>query len=110
MARAVAQHADELVLTREDPWTESEEQIFSDLEKGLRDARIPWHRIVDRREALRYVLGMARPGDTVVVTGKGAEQGMAIGDTIVPWDEKAVILEFLGELRGKAQTTDAQTV
>ncbi len=95
MARAAAQLADELVLTREDPWTESEEQIFQDLEEGLRDAAIPWQRIVDRREAIKYCIGKAGRGDVVVVTGKGAELGMGVGKEVIPWNEREIVRELL---------------
>lgn len=104
MARVVAQYADELVLTREDPWTEPEEQIFSDLEQGLvppltrgGQEGFVWQRIVDRREAIRYCLQKAVSGDVVVVTGKGAETGMAIGNEVIPWNDKKVILELVRE-------------
>lgn len=95
MARIVAQYADELVLTREDPWTEREEQIFQDLEKGLHAVTIPWQRITDRREALQYCIGKAQKGDVVVVTGKGAERGMGVGKKIIPWNEREVVVELL---------------
>lgn len=98
MARVVADHADELVLTREDPWTEPEEQIFSDLEKGLQDTKTPWKRIVDRRDALEYLLKNANLGDVVVVTGKGAEEGMGVGKDVIPWNDRAVIEELLKTL------------
>lgn len=95
MAKAVADIADLLVITREDPWTESEEQIFQDLEKGLIPNSGNWRRIVDRRDALLYLLKEAKPGDTVVVTGKGAEEGMGIGHKIIPWNDKQIIKELL---------------
>ncbi len=98
MARVVAKYADELVLTREDPWTEPEEQIFSDLEAGLREMSVPWQRIVDRREALRYLLGKAASGDVVVVTGKGAEVGMGVGTKIIPWNDREEIEKILSFL------------
>jgi UDP-N-acetylmuramoyl-L-alanyl-D-glutamate--2,6-diaminopimelate ligase len=101
MAKVVARHADELVLAREDPWTESEEQIFDDLEKGLLDTAIKWKRIVDRKEAIRYCLEKADSDDIVVVTGKGAEVGMAIGKRVVPWSEREVIESELKRLAGK---------
>lgn len=94
MARVVAQYADELVITREDPWTESEEQIFSDLEKGLTATTIPWQRIVDRRDALNYFVARAQSGDVIVATGKGAETGMGIGKQVIPWNEAEIILEL----------------
>lgn len=94
MAAAVARYADEVVLTREDPWTEDEAQIFKDLEEGLQGSAVTWQRIVDRREALRYCIEKARAGDIVVATGKGAERGMGIGKKIVPWNEREIILEL----------------
>jgi UDP-N-acetylmuramoyl-L-alanyl-D-glutamate--2,6-diaminopimelate ligase len=151
MARAVAQYADELVLTREDPWTEDEAQIFSDLERGLEQnldktknaeskqrtnhpvsggtsldgggktqnsdnaailfpealddklvdrvklQQFSWQRITDRREAIKYCIEKAGSDDVVVVTGKGAETGMAIGKKILPWSDKQVIQELLRE-------------
>lgn len=100
MARTVRRHADTLVITREDPWTEDEEQIFQDLEAGLdsvEQGKI-WRRIIDRKQALQFLLKQARPGDIVVVTGKGAETGMGIGTKIVPYNERQVIEEILREL------------
>lgn len=114
MARVVAQYADELVLTREDPWTEPEEQIFQDLEKGLTTPsagladnpllrkegkkEVVWRRIPDRREALAYFIRKAQAGDVVVITGKGAERGMGIGKKVIPWHERSVIEELVKEL------------
>lgn len=100
MARTVAKYADLLVITREDPWTEDEDQIFSDLEQGL-DAQkkdSAWRRILDRKTALRFLLEQAKPGDVVVVTGKGAETGMGIGKNIVPYNERRVVEEILADL------------
>lgn len=95
MARAVATYTDYLVVTREDPWTEDEEQIFQDLEQGLTGVDISWDRIVDRKKAIAALLQRAQRGDAVVVTGKGAETGMGIGKKIVPYNEREVIEELL---------------
>lgn len=95
MAAAVKKYADELILTREDPWDESEEQIFADLEKGLSKDDHSWRRIVDRREAIAYALKAAKQGDAIVVTGKGAEVGMGIGKEVIPWHERSVIEELI---------------
>ncbi len=99
MARVVAKYADRIVVTREDPWTESEEQIFTDLEKGLENTTVVWERIVDRTEALRTLLQDAKSGDVVIATGKGAERGMGIGKDIIPWNEREVIEGILTDLR-----------
>jgi UDP-N-acetylmuramoyl-L-alanyl-D-glutamate--2,6-diaminopimelate ligase len=98
MARIVKEYSDFLAITREDPWTENEEQIFSDLEKGLKTDDPSWKRIVDRREALTYLISQAKAGDTVVVTGKGAETGMAVGHEIIPWNERKIVEEIIASL------------
>ncbi|HSX25275.1 MAG TPA: Mur ligase family protein [Candidatus Andersenbacteria bacterium] len=98
MARAVAKYADKIVVTREDPWTEPEEQIFQDLEKGLQDSPVSWQRIVDRKEALKSLLQEAKAGDVVVATGKGAERGMGIEKEVIPWNEREVIEGIMKEL------------
>lgn len=98
MARVVAKYADELIITREDPWTEREEQIFADLEAGLTNTTTPWRRVVDRRDALKYVISQAKAGDIVVATGKGAETGMGIGKKIVPWNEAEIIREIASNI------------
>jgi UDP-N-acetylmuramoyl-L-alanyl-D-glutamate--2,6-diaminopimelate ligase len=95
MARAAAQYADVLIITNEDPWDEPEEQIFNDLEAGLKDTKISWQRIKDRREALAWCVEQAQPGDVIVATGKGAERGMAFKDGIVPWNEREILTQLL---------------
>lgn len=100
MARAVAQYADTIVVTREDPWTENEEQIFQDLEQGLslQEQGKQWQRIVDRKEALQWLLQQAKAGDVVIATGKGAERGMGIGKEVIPWNEREIIEEIVKNL------------
>ena len=55
-------------------------------------------RILDRREAIGKALALAQAGDFVIVTGKGAEEIMAIGKERIPWKEKEVIKEELAKL------------
>jgi len=105
MARVVAKYASRIIVTREDPWTENEEQIFEDLEKGFPPialatggSRLIWQRIVDRKQAIKTLLSEARPGDVVILTGKGAETGMGIGKDIVPWNERGIVEGILKEL------------
>ncbi|OGY32078.1 MAG: hypothetical protein A3C02_03565 [Candidatus Andersenbacteria bacterium RIFCSPHIGHO2_02_FULL_45_11] len=107
MARAVAKYADRIIITREDPWTENEDQIFQDLESGLplltkeglgEVSRVQWQRIPDRRDAIATLIQDAKPGDIVIVTGKGAERGMGVGKNVIPWNEREVIEELLDEL------------
>lgn len=97
MAAAAAKYADELVITNEDPWDEAEEQIFTDLERGLVTTKTKWSRMPDRRQALKYCIARAQAGDIIVATGKGAERGMALKTGIVSWHERTIIDELLQE-------------
>ncbi|TSC63449.1 MAG: Uncharacterized protein G01um1014106_496 [Parcubacteria group bacterium Gr01-1014_106] len=61
-------------------------------------------RIRDRRLAIREALNRAKSGDVVLVTGKGAEETMALGDQRIPWNDRKVITEELMSLRGASAT------
>jgi UDP-N-acetylmuramoyl-L-alanyl-D-glutamate--2,6-diaminopimelate ligase len=54
-------------------------------------------RILDRREAIKKALRLAKPGDYMIVTGKGAEETMAVGNKRIPWNDKKVIQALLKE-------------
>jgi UDP-N-acetylmuramoyl-L-alanyl-D-glutamate--2,6-diaminopimelate ligase len=54
------------------------------------------HQIVDRREAIEFAIREARPGDAVVIAGKGHESTQTIGDTVVDFDDVLVAREIVG--------------
>ncbi len=55
--------------------------------------------IPDRREAIENAVGLARPGDLVLVAGKGHEKYQVIGDRVLPFDDVAVAREALVKRR-----------
>ena len=57
--------------------------------------KITW--IGDRRYAIAVALSLARPGDCVLVAGKGHESFQKIAGTIFPFDDRQVVRECLGE-------------
>ena len=74
--------SDILLVTSDNPRTESPEKIIDDIEEGLPgagDNTKPCLRITDRREAIRRAVGMAEQGDTVLIAGKGHEDYQIIG-------------------------------
>jgi UDP-N-acetylmuramoyl-L-alanyl-D-glutamate--2,6-diaminopimelate ligase len=52
----------------------------------------------DRGEAIRAALRQARPGDVVIVTGKGHEESMWFGTTEYPWSDHQAVADGLREL------------
>lgn len=59
-------------------------------------------RIRDRRLAIREAFRRAQPGDVVLVTGKGAEETMAVGSKRIPWNDRRVVAEELRALSERA--------
>jgi UDP-N-acetylmuramoyl-L-alanyl-D-glutamate--2,6-diaminopimelate ligase len=57
-------------------------------------------RIMDRREAIKKAIEMAKKGDIILVTGKGAEETMMIGDKMIAWNDRRVIEKILREIKG----------
>jgi len=98
MAEAVARFADLIVLTSDNPRTEDPERILDDLEAGLGGQ--PFERLADRERAIRRALELARPGDSVVLAGKGHETYQVVGAEKRPFDERAVVHAALDAPQG----------
>ena len=100
MGEVVARHADYCIVTNEDPYNEDPQKIIDEVFEGVskykKENMNAW-RILDRREAIKKALGMARAGDIVVITGKGAEETMAVGEKRIPWNDPKIIREVLQE-------------
>jgi UDP-N-acetylmuramoyl-L-alanyl-D-glutamate--2,6-diaminopimelate ligase len=100
MGEIVAKRADYCIVTNEDPYHEDPQniinEVFAGVSKYKKENENAW-RIIDRREAIKKALQLARPGDIVVVTGKGAEEIMAVGDKRIPWNDPKVIRKVLRE-------------
>jgi UDP-N-acetylmuramoyl-L-alanyl-D-glutamate--2,6-diaminopimelate ligase len=102
MGRAAGELADYVLLTNEDPRSEDPRAITDDIARGLAEAKrregVDFVRILDRREALRHAFGKAGEGDLVLLAGKGSEQSIVVGGEHIPWDERVVARELLGEM------------
>jgi UDP-N-acetylmuramoyl-L-alanyl-D-glutamate--2,6-diaminopimelate ligase len=100
LGEIAAKDADVVILTNEDPYTEDGEKIIDMIEPGVDRFKTKdknYFRIYDRRQAIAKALSIAEIGDIVLLTGKGAETAMAIGDKRIPWNERQTVLELLGE-------------
>jgi UDP-N-acetylmuramoyl-L-alanyl-D-glutamate--2,6-diaminopimelate ligase len=94
-------NADYIIVTNEDPYTEEPQQIIdsvaSGIELGNNNHKIDstYWKIFDRREAIAKAFSLAKEGDVVTITGKGAETTMLWGNEPRPWSDKQVVKEEL---------------
>lgn len=100
--KIAAQYCDEIILTNEDPYDENPLKIIEEIESGFSQIQnskfqIPkYEKILDRREAIRKALKLAKPNDIVIITGKGSEPWLCVakGEKI-SWDDREVVREEL---------------
>lgn len=107
MGRIGALGSDIAVLTSDNPRSEAPEAILEEVERGAREAGKGAGRIEtipDRREAIGAALEWARPGDTVVIAGKGHETDQELPGGTIPFDDRKVVRELLG-ITGNSETT-----
>jgi UDP-N-acetylmuramoyl-L-alanyl-D-glutamate--2,6-diaminopimelate ligase len=102
MGRAGAEYSDLTVITSDNPRSEDPAAIVAEVASGA-GGHGELEIVVDRREAIALALGHARPGDTVVIAGKGHEQGQEFEDgRKVPFDDREVAREELWKLGSPA--------
>ena len=98
MAKVSGELADFTIITSDNPRTEEPETIIKDVEAGIKGITDQYIVIVDRKEAIEYAVKMAKPGDIVVLAGKGHENYQIIGHEKFPFDEKQIVLDCLSRI------------
>ncbi len=96
MAAAAEARADELWLTSDNPRSENPDAIIDDMRAGL-TGRVPVRACADRRAAVAAAVAAARPGDTVLVAGKGHEDYQEIQGRRHPFSDRALVESLLRE-------------
>lgn len=92
MGRIASDLADLVIVTSDNPRTEKPEVIMKDILQGMEGTQYVVE--PDRRKAIRYALGCAQPGDTVVLAGKGHETYQEIGGVQYHLDEREEIAAY----------------
>ncbi|MBQ6190216.1 MAG: UDP-N-acetylmuramoyl-L-alanyl-D-glutamate--2,6-diaminopimelate ligase [Bacteroidaceae bacterium] len=97
MAQEAVRNSDRVIITSDNPRFEEPQDIINDMLAGLTDEeRRTVLTIVDRREAIRTACMMAKPGDVVLVAGKGHEDYQIIQGVKHHFDDHEVIRECFG--------------
>lgn len=96
MGMVAARLSDVVVITSDNPRSEDPARIIEEIERGIpagsqSSSRSPLiESVVDRASAIERAIGMAAPGDVVLVAGKGHEKYQQIGDRVLPFDDGEV--------------------
>jgi UDP-N-acetylmuramoyl-L-alanyl-D-glutamate--2,6-diaminopimelate ligase len=99
MGALAARGADFFAITMDDPGVEDPAAIAQQIAAGARSAGAAHFTVeLDRRAAIRLLFERARPGDAVLLAGKGHEQRMVVGDERRPWNDARAAAEVLAEL------------
>jgi UDP-N-acetylmuramoyl-L-alanyl-D-glutamate--2,6-diaminopimelate ligase len=89
MGRIAVEQSDLAIATSDNPRTENPNAIIDEIERGMGGR--PHLRIPDRLKAIHTALGEGRPGDTILLAGKGHETYQVIGTTKIDFDEREIV-------------------
>jgi UDP-N-acetylmuramoyl-L-alanyl-D-glutamate--2,6-diaminopimelate ligase len=100
MGRVAGRYADKILVTAVD-WYEDQEPvdlILENIAQGLQETEARDYRLIPvRQEAIRIAIQEARPGDIVLIAGKGHENKLNVGTKEIDWDEKEIIENAIKE-------------
>lgn len=102
MGEIAARLADVVVVTDDNPRSEDPAAIRAEVLAGaVGPAEV--EEIGDRRAAITAVIARARPGDVIVVAGKGHETGQEVAGVVHPFDDREVVRDVLREVPGSGR-------
>jgi UDP-N-acetylmuramoyl-L-alanyl-D-glutamate--2,6-diaminopimelate ligase len=107
MGAVAGRLSDVVIITSDNPRTEDPNRILEEVRRGLtaelrRDSAPQVLSLVDRRDAIAKAVELARPGDLVVIAGKGHEKYQVIGDRVLAFDDAVVAREALARRRSNS--------
>ena len=115
MGAVAARLSDLVIVTSDNPRSEDPEKIIEEIRRGIvmpadriapkGQKSTPSLAIVDRREAIERAVREAKPGDLLLIAGKGHEKYQTIGDRSVPFDDVEVARAALARRRSGSRVT-----
>ena len=91
LARAASEFADEIIITSDNARNEEPIKIAEAIATG---ASVPYKIILDRPKAVNYALNLLKPSDILVITGKGPEKFILIGDKKIPFNDAEAVIKW----------------
>ena len=96
LGKLAAKYCKEIIITNEDPYDEKPAEIINQVaETAGSDAQ----KVANRKEAIEKAIKLAKPGDTVIITGKGSEPWMCLENgKKIPWDDRQIARDSLEKI------------
>jgi UDP-N-acetylmuramyl-tripeptide synthetase len=101
MGRIAGDYSDLSIITSDNPRTEDPVAIIDEIEVGIKQAGSEYLAIPDRRDAIFEAIKRARPGDVVIIAGKGHENYQIIGNDKFDFDDRAVAREAIAAVANR---------
>jgi len=98
MGQAAGEGSDFVVATSDNPRSEDPGAILAEIEPGLQSTGVQYTIELDRAAAIRLALAAAKPGDVVLIAGKGHEKEQILAGRTIPFDDAEVALSILADL------------
>ena len=107
MGAVAGRLSDVILITSDNPRSEDPARIIEEIQRGItpdtrRDSSQRLLTVVDRLEAISTAIELARPGDLVLIAGKGHEKYQVMGTQVLPFDDVAVAREALSRRRSNS--------
>jgi UDP-N-acetylmuramoyl-L-alanyl-D-glutamate--2,6-diaminopimelate ligase len=98
VGKTCSELADIVVVANEDPYTEDPQHIIDEVWSGIDQSLCEAHQIFDRKEAISFLFNQAKPGDAILLAGKGSDTTMWVKEGKIPWNEREIAREILRSL------------
>jgi UDP-N-acetylmuramoyl-L-alanyl-D-glutamate--2,6-diaminopimelate ligase len=95
MGRVAAENSDVVIVTSDNPRNEDPLVIIQAIEVGLKEHDTPYEVVPDRREAINRAVSVAKPGDVVIIAGKGHETYQIVGENKYHFDDREIAADAL---------------
>ncbi len=103
LGELASKYCNEIIVTNEDPYDENPEEIIDQVIAGVSSSKLQVTRkIIDRKEAIKIALKLAKANDIVIITGKGSEPLMCLANgKKIAWSDKEIVKSEMGEFAEK---------
>lgn len=93
LGKIADKYCSKIILTNEDPYDEDPKKILDNISEGIED-KSKVEKIIDRKDAIYRALSAAGKEDIIIVSGKGSESSICIGNKKIPYSDKETILSY----------------